>query len=262
MRFFISFLLQVTFVCVASSQHIFIEYAGAPLSDSYKKQTELFLKHGYKFYQPFGLPDTLKIKLNISDNEKDWKDVLISNKAYKKQYSIQPKGLYSTKTHECHIMLSDGMKSINMGLIRHELSHFLTHKIMGNNPIPWLYEGLSEYFFHCKVTAKGLKHSLDPYEKGRLRTMFMLNEIEPEDVLDYNIKEFSQAQKTNDRITYITAHALVTFLIEGAPQDYFAQLITLLKDSSNTTRTSQKIDKTYPGGLKKFIKDFTVYYGI
>lgn len=92
--------------------------------------------------------------------------------------------------------------------------------------------------------------------------MFMLNEIEPEDVLDYNIKEFSQAQKTNDRITYITAHALVTFLIEGAPQDYFAQLITLLKDSSNTTRTSQKIDKTYPGGLKKFIKDFTVYYGI
>lgn len=91
MRFFISFLLQVTFVCAASSQHIFIEYAGAPLSNSYKQQTELFLKHGYKFYQPFGLPDTLKIKLNIFDNEKTGKTISFQTKHTRNNTPYNPK---------------------------------------------------------------------------------------------------------------------------------------------------------------------------
>ena len=95
-----------------------------------------------------------------------------------------PQGIFNLKTKECSVMLVGGMKGMSLGVIRHELSHALFRSIFGTNTLPWLNEGLSEYFQHCNVTKNGLKHSLEPYEKGRLRTMLMLDEIRLEDIFN------------------------------------------------------------------------------
>ncbi len=260
MRLLLTALVYAAFTCSAFSQHISIEYSGSPLTHRDKRQIEIFLRHAADFYSRHGLSDTLNIRLNLFDDKEKWKRFLIERNPRYKKVPIMPQGIFNLKTKECSVMLVGGMKGMSLGVIRHELSHALFRSIFGTNTLPWLNEGLSEYFQHCNVTKNGLKHSLEPYEKGRLRTMLMLDEIRLEDIFNYKHEEFMHHQQTNDQVTYITSHAIVTFFIEATPQDYFKKLVSVLKDSNDKDSNLQKIDKTYPGGWEQLKKDFEDYY--
>lgn len=260
MRLLVTTLVCTAFICSAFPQHISMEYSGAGLANRDKKHIELFLRHAAKFYHQHGMPDTLRIKLNLFDNKEKWDEFIFSKEKRRNNSTLQIRGLFDSKTNVCHVTLAGTTKSESLSTIRHELSHALFCKTFDNAMLPWLNEGLSEYFQHCSVSDKALKHSFDAYERGRLRTMIMLDETRLEDIFNYKYKEFQRHQRTNDQISYIASHAIVAFLIEVAPQGCLNRLVRVLKDKNDKDNTLQKIDKTYPGGWEQLKKDFTDYY--
>ena len=78
MRLLVTTLVCTAFICSAFPQHISMEYSGAGLANRDKKHIELFLRHAAKFYHQHGMPDTLRIKLNLFDNKEKWDEFIFS----------------------------------------------------------------------------------------------------------------------------------------------------------------------------------------
>ena len=78
-------------------------------------------------------------------------------------------GIYSPKLQKAIILGREKGRERSLAIIYHELSHHFVRQILGRFPPSWLNEGLSEYFEHCKITKKGLRHTFTEYEQGRIR---------------------------------------------------------------------------------------------
>ena len=139
-------------------------------------------------------------------------------------------------------------------------SHFFTWEITCVNPPMWLMEGLSEYFEHCEVGKKGISHSMTSYEKGRIRTMYMLGEINLRTFVDADRTLFMKKQRNDEQYAYVLAHALVTFMVENVSRQILGNLIGLLQDNKDKSKVSEKIARVYPGGFETFEKDFEKLY--
>ncbi|MCS2901869.1 hypothetical protein NXX91_20200 [Bacteroides thetaiotaomicron] len=101
-------------------------------------------------------------------------------------------------------------------------------QITAGRPPIWFNEGLAEYFEHCKVNKKGLQHTFTDYEKGRIRTIYMLGDIDLLTFINSRQKEFMKQQRTDEQYAYILSHALVTFWIEKVPRQILRDFCTLL----------------------------------
>lgn len=254
--FFVFLIWTLGVCCRLDAQVLYIEYAGNALSDETKERIEKMMDFEKGFYSSFGLPDTLRVRLTVFIDREDGLDYLDSLGVGKVQPLQNVGGLYNNHRREAVILGLKEEEPGSLSTIYHELSNFLTRQVLKNNPPAWLMDGLGEYFEHCNLGKRGVKHSLDTYEKGRIRTMYMSGEVNLKEFVDAGRKKFMKQQRTDEQSAYILAHALVTFLIEKMPRSLLVDLFASFDDKTNLAPVSEKIGLVYPGGFAVFEKDF------
>lgn len=254
----LSFLFSFFIFCgLLNAQTVKIEYGGDPLPDKDRRNIEEFISHEVYFYTQFGLPDTLTLQLHVFEDRKKAMEYLESINI---SLPFKASGVYSPKLQKAFILGQEKGRERSLAIIYHELSHHFVRQILGKFPPSWLNEGLSEYFEHCKVTKKGLRHTFTEYEQGRIRTMYMLGEIDLPTFLNSGHGKFMKRQATDEQYSYILAHALVTFWIETVPRDILKSLVASLQNKNDLSTVSERIDRIYPGGFRQFEKDFEAAY--
>ncbi|QIU95030.1 hypothetical protein [Bacteroides faecium] len=245
------------FYSLLNAQTVKIEYSGDPLPDKDRRDIEQFISHEVNFYTQFGLPDTLTLQLHVFE---DRKEALKYLESVNISLPFKASGVYSPKLQKAFILGREKGRERSLAIIYHELSHHFVRQILGKFPPSWLNEGLSEYFEHCKVTKKGLRHTFTEYEQGRIRTMYMLGEVDLPTFLNSGHGKFMKRQATDEQYSYILAHALVTFWIETVSKDILKSLIASLQNKNDSSTVSERIDRIYPGGFRQFEKDFEAAY--
>lgn len=256
MKRIILFVIAALSVMVATAQCLKIEYAGDILPEKEQQLVERMMAYQIKFYRLFGLRDSLKVKLTVF-NERSVAEFYLDTIGVSKKISVKNiNGLYSSKRNEAVIVDMAKNRKKGLSVIYHELSHYLTREITGTNPPVWLMEGLSEYFEHCEVGKKGIRHSMTSYEKGRVRSMYMLGEVNIRSFVDTNWSVFMKKQRTDEQYAYILAHALTTFMLENVSRQFLSDFITQLQDKTDRAKVSEKIARVYPGGFEAFETDF------
>lgn len=257
----VSFVIGLLLLALpAGAQHVEVDYAGDPLTVKERGQIEDFLKCEVGFYVRFGLPDTLKIKLTVFNSHKEGAAYMDSLRLLSQFVLLHANGVYIPQRREAVLLGREKGKKRSLSVIYHELSHHFTAQITGNRPPIWLMEGLSEYFEHCEVSKGRLKHSLTSYERGRIRTMYMLDEVNLKDFVDSDRKSFMKQQFTDESYAYILAHAVTSFWVEEVPEELFGQLVRSLRDKKDRSPVSARIARIYPGGFERFEQDFARIY--
>lgn len=247
------------FCSLLHAQTVKIEYAGDPLPGKDRRNIEEFISYEVNFYTQFGLPDTLTLQLHVFEDRKKAMEYLESVNIHL-SLPFKASGIYSPKLQKAIILGREKGRERSLAIIYHELSHHFVRQILGNFPPSWLNEGLSEYFEHCKATKKGLRHTFTEYEQGRIRTMYMLGEVDLPTFLNSGHGKFMKRQATDEQYSYILAHALVTFWIETVPRDTLKKLVASLQNKNDLSTVSERIDCIYPGGFQQFEKDFEAAY--
>ena len=215
MRIFLLFFPVFFFCGLLHAQTVKVEYGGDPLPDKDRKKIEQFLQHEVDFYSQFGLPDTLSLQLYVFENRREAIDYLESINV---SLPIKASGAYSPKLQKAVILGRENGRERSLAIIYHELSHHFVSQILGKRPPSWLNEGLSEYFEHCTIHKKAVRHTFTEYEQGRVRTMYMLGEVNLPTFLNSSQGKFMKQQMTDEQYSYILSHALVTFWIESVPR--------------------------------------------
>lgn len=103
----------------------------------------------------------------------------------------------------------------------------------------WLMEGLSEYLNIAK-SGKRYQPLHDIIRKGRIRTMYMLGEINLRTFVDADRTLFMKKQRNDEQYAYVLAHALVTFMVENVSRQILGNLIGLLQDNKDKSKVSEK----------------------
>lgn len=256
MRFIplLTFLLLWSNLLLAQVVHI--EYLGDPLSAKERLHIEEVLKYETAFYAQFGLSDTLDLKLRVFNRKAEGRAYLDEIGVH---LPLRIRGVYMTRRKEAVILGREKGDKTWLGVVSHELSHHFAREIGGKHIPSWLNEGLSEYFKHCQIKKKEVRHILPSYERGRIRTMYMLGDVDLLSFINSDRKMFMERQFTDERYAYILSHALVTFWIEEVPRDVFKEFISILKDVKEYPTASDRINRVYPGGFPQFEQDFVAY---
>lgn len=174
MRIFLLFFPVFFFCGLLHAQTVKVEYGGDPLPGKDRKKIEQFLQHEVDFYSQFGLPDTLSLQLYVFENRREAINYLESINV---SLPIKASGAYSPKLQKAVILGRENGRERSLAIIYHELSHHFVSQILDKRPPSWLNEGLSEYFEHCTIHKKAVRHTFTEYEQGRVRTMYMLGEV-------------------------------------------------------------------------------------
>lgn len=252
------FLLAFLLLCdLLYAQDIKILYNGDPLSEKERRKVEQIIYHEAHFYSQFGLPDTLTLNLYVFNKKTD-------ALAYLAQFDVHPHkniaGIYLPKEKKAVILGREKERGIGISIIYHELSHHFVREIIGNYPPIWLNEGLAEYFEHCEISKDQLRHKFTEYEQGRIRTLYMLGEIDlPKFINSKNHSAFMKQQRTDEQYAYILSHALVSFWIEKVPRQVLKDFVSTLKDKNDFSPLTNRIEKLYPGGFAQFEQDFAMF---
>lgn len=252
--------LMVYGVCSFADGRLYIEYGGDPLKEKERMQIDVMMDYQIEFYDMFGLEDSLRVRLTVFDERSEGLFYLDTIGIGKYHPLKNVDALYMHHRKEAVILGMDEERKRMLPLIYHELSHYFTREVAGANPPVWFMEGLSEYFEHCEVGRKGVKHFMTSYEKGRIRTMYMLGEINLRRFVDSDRTMFMKKQRTDEQYAYILAHALVTFMIENVSRQVLGDFIYLLQDKTYKSKVSEKISCVYPGGFEAFENDFGKLY--
>ena len=254
MRTFYLIFCFFLFCDLLNAQTVKISYEGDPLTEKEREKVEQIVQYEVSFYSQFGLPDTLTLALHVFNKQAD-------ALGYMESINIPTDkntgGLYVSRLQKAFILGRDKRK--DLGVVFHELSHHFTHLIIPYRIPAWIGEGLAEYFEHCKVNKKGLQHTFTEYEQGRIRTLYMLGEIDLPAFINSQRNQFMKQQKTDEQYAYILSHALVTFWIEKVPRQILKNFISSLQDKTLRTTVSEQIESTYPGGFSQFEQDFAAF---
>lgn len=255
-RILLSVILLSCFLRTPADERLHIEYAGDGLTEKERLQIEQIMNYQTEFYSLFGLEDSLKVKLTVFEERSEAMFYLDTIGISKTHPLNRVNALYDAKRKEAIIMGMEKDRKKTLAVIYHELSHYLTRQMTGINPPMWFMEGLSEYFEHCEAGKKGIRHSMTSYEKGRIRTMYMLGEVNLKEFIDADRILFMKKQRTDEQYAYVLSHALATFIIENIPRQIVGNFIGLLQDKTDKDKASEKIARVYPGGFDAFETDF------
>ena len=233
---------------------LIIDYGGDALTEKERMRIEHMMDYQIEFYSMFGLEDSLRVRLTVFDERSEGMFYLDTIGVSKRHPLKNVNALYMHNRKEAVILGMDEDRKRMLPVIYH------AREITNVNPPMWLMEGLSEYFENCEVGKKDIKHTITSYEKGRIRTMYMLGEMDLRKFVDSDRSLFMKKQRTDEQYAYILSHLLVTFMIENVSRQVFVNLIDLLHDNTDKSKVSEKIARTYPGGFETFESDFEKIY--
>ena len=236
----------------AAEGSIDISWLGDPVSEKDKAMISRILGHELEYYAGLGLDKDLKLPVYNFINKRE-AQTFLSEKFGRSVDVRNLSGLYLPREKVAVILGYDEKASEkNISAICHEVSHHLIRAVAAGRIPVWLNEGHARYFDRCTADRKGrISHSLTDSEKGRIRSAFMIGEVNLPEFLDSMYKEFMHDQHTDDGVSYTLAHAVTTVLIDGGHRDLIYALLHMDKDE----RCSEKIDSLYPGGLSALEDD-------
>jgi hypothetical protein len=245
-RKIISFLFAIFCVVNISAQDFTFENLGNPISKKDSAKIIRMIAYEVDFFNKISPLDSVYVKLVVVDDKE------ISKLKYAKRLN-DVRGFYNDKLKTSFVRRKKGEDFLL--IVYHENVHYLLHLLMKKPPV-WLGEGLSDYFYHATASKKKIVHDMDEYEKGRIKTMIEIKDIDLKDFLTLKRPEFQKKHRTNENYAYVLSHSIVYFLIE---KDFnqFKQMVLKIKDGSSSY---DAVDSTYSGGFAQFETDFIAYF--
>lgn len=246
----------------ASGQIPHAQFRGDQIPKKWLEKLEPLVNHEIEFYRPLGLAEDFSIRIWAFKDRKTGYDTIgkiVGRHKWVSESGLETAGVFIPPKNVVAIFGFDGEQDRMVSLIAHEINHSLFHQTFPRKTLTptWLNEGLSEYFENCSVSRKGVvKHEFPDYDKGRLKTKYMLGEIKLAEFVDYGYKEFMQMEHSDDMSAYRMAHAIVTFLIE---KEVFQDCFKAIAGRSREETPSMMLGSAYPGGLSAFEADFRAF---
>lgn len=244
---------------LASSSMLFIRYLDDEVHPKDKEYIGKMIRFETSLFESIGLKDMQEtVNLHVFEDRKRAQAFLYNS--FGKDMDVRRiDGLYLPKAKTAVIIGIKDNRDRAVSVICHELSHHLLEKTVRCAPV-WLNEGLAEYFEHSRVDRQENPfHYLSDYEKGRLRTGYMLEEIDLAVFINLSHKEFMDRQKTDESVSYILSHALVTYLIDYCDPSVIGSIMEILNREKLKDSPRKILDSAYPGGFETFEKDFYLF---
>ncbi|MBE6250029.1 MAG: hypothetical protein E7111_00055 [Bacteroidales bacterium] len=240
-----------------------IIYEGESLSARNIEKIERMSEYMTDFYSKLGLSDDLQIHLKVFKTQEEGYGYINSiypdRKQYRKTRSDEyfgtgTSGLYIPKMQTAVILgLEQGIDR-GVRVIFHELSHHFTRRLFENRTPPiWLNEGLAEHFESMTYSKKnGWTSDVSDMEKGRLRTLYMLGELDLEGLFDMSRNEFMAKHKNEGQVYYSFAHVAVVVLMKNLDHSELAVLMSRLDNRSTDVIQSSVVSDLFPGGMEAY----------
>ena len=151
------------------------------------------------------------------------------------------------------LSLEHGMER-GLSVIFHEISHHYTRLLFGKkNPPVWFTEGLAEHFENMRFSKKkGWVSDVSDFDKGKLKTLHMIGELEVEDLFDLTYKDFKLKLRNEGNMFYAFSHVAVVVLMDNLDKDGFKELVSRLVSRKTDEKVSEIVGEIYPGGLNAY----------
>lgn len=264
MRKSIIFVLTVLLPLLAFAQG-HIRYSGDPLPIKSVEAVEQMMDYMYEFYAGIGLRENFVVELRTFKEQKEGYKFMRQLYPDKPEYQVHPKdktyggsigGIYIPKQKMSIILGMEHGADKALGLIYHELSHHYTRSVFAKrNPPIWLNEGLAEHFQSLKKTKNGFIPVFPEYIKGKIRTMYMLGELDLVNFFDLSQTEFYKIHRQEGQYYYGLSHAVVATLMQNLPSEKFSYLVNCIVERDTSQKLSGFVENIYPGGIEALEKD-------
>ena len=248
-----------------SSVELNIQYEGDQLSSKNKDKLEQMAAHMTDFYSSLGLDECLDVRLVIFKSKEEGYEYMRGIYPDKKAYQTTASdeyfktgygGVYMPASKTAVILgLEQGMER-GLSVIFHEISHHYTRLLFGKRTPPvWFNEGLAEHFENMRFSKKkGWISDVSDFDRGKLRTMNMIGELEVEDLFDMTHKQFIQKLRNEGNMFYAFSHVAVVVLMDNLERGSFKELISRLVSRKTDEKVSEIVGEVYPGGLNAYKK--------
>lgn len=240
-----------------------IRYDGNLLSSKNMDKLEQMSAHMTEFYTALGLNESLDVRLLIFKTQDEGYEYMRSiypdNKTYRKTASDEYfksgiGGIYMPSSKTAAILgIEHGMER-GLSVIFHEISHHYTRLLFGKkNPPVWFTEGLAEHFENMRFSKKkGWVSDVSDFDKGKLKTLHMIGELEVEDLFDLTHSEFKLKLRNEGNMFYAFSHVAVVVLMDTLDRDGFKELTSRLVSRKTDEKVSEIVGAVYPGGLNAY----------
>ena len=240
-----------------------IRYDGNLLSSKNLDKLEQMSAHMTEFYTALGLNESLDVRLLIFKTQDEGYEYMRSiypdNKTYRKTASDEYfksgiGGIYMPSSKTAAILgIEHGMER-GLSVIFHEISHHYTRLLFGKkNPPVWFTEGLAEHFENMRFSKKkGWVSDVSDFDKGKLKTLHMIGELEVEDLFDLTHSEFKLKLRNEGNMFYAFSHVAVVVLMNNLDHTTFKELTNRLINRKTDEKVSEIVGGIYPGGLNAY----------
>lgn len=240
-----------------------VSYEGENLSAKNLSKIDMMLNHMSDFYSGFEVKETIDVTLKVFKTQDEgyayMRGLYPNSTQYRKTtsssyFGFGVAGVYMPATKTAAILGIE--KGIDAGLkvIYHELSHHFTRLVFGRrNPPIWFNEGLAEYFEHLVYSKKkGWISEFPELDKGKLRTMIMLDELNVRNLLDMSHMEFMSRHRHEGQTYYSFSYAVVSVLLSELSDDAFRDFVGRMVRRPTDVKTSDILAAVFPGGFTAF----------
>ena len=239
--------------------HFEIQYRGDALTEKERDKVERMAQCEIQFFDSFAMPDTLRLTMTVfeaSDEARAYVDSIRKGRAI---MPLHLGGIYMHYRKEAVVFGLGADKNRNLSTLYHEMCHFFLKSILKCQLPIWLNEGICEYFEHYTIGKKGAKHVMPEYDKGKIRTMFMLGEVNLKTFVGFDRQQFNTRAFQDESASYVLAHALVSLLIEEHPRELIHSILQAFQQDEQAC-SYELLDKLYPGGFVRLETDFKNKY--
>lgn len=253
------------FIPMISHSHVRITYTGDPLPKKAVEKIEAMIGYMGGYYSALGLTGSMDVELKVFKTKKEGYRYMRSLYPGDQRYIEQPHdktmgggvgGVYIPARKMAVVLGMEHGTDAAISLIDHEMSHHFTRMLFANSmfaPV-WLNEGLAEHFGALRVKKSGVVSEFPHADRGKVKTMIMLGDLNLPKFLDFTQKEFSQMHRYEGQTCYSLAHVIVTVLMENLSTQQMGELVEVLKKRKRDDKVSSLVDSVYPGGLQSLEK--------
>ena len=238
---------------------------GDPIPKKWLARVVPVLEYEQEFYMNLGLDEEFSVTIHAFRNrEQGYAEMekRTGHAGWVSESGVKTAGRFYPSLNLIALFGLDREMEYMTGLIAHEVSHSFFNQVFPKRKIVpmWLNEGLAVYFQHCSANRKGIvSHDMSETDKGRLRTKYMLGEVDLRTFLDCGRSDFMRMEHLDDMSAYRLSYALIAFLVEKAPSGCFRSVFMRLKDPGYKGTPSSAVDDIYPGGMTALEQDFRAF---
>ena len=249
----ITLLFAICFIAVSCEKlptitTLDIEEINCKLTEDEMNEIKMIADFEFNFYHSIYKEKYPRLKVKLFGDSLEYRKYQVENSKTQSR-----NGFYSSSKKIAVVNKNERF----MKTIFHELNHFIMDYYMLEVP-KWINEGLSEYFENGMIENGLVK--IYPQEKKAERLKKWTGEkgkINLEDFFTWTNSKWKEEDIKPDHYSYTLSWGVVYFFMEDElRKDIFRQIILAVKKGKKST---QAINKLYPGGVQQFQNDFVIY---